>query len=107
MPEKFISVNSETNSLNEDLACQITRKKEKITMTFTGFKSEEDKMPHKFVTIDSETNSLNDDLACEISRSNEKITMTFTGFKSEEEIINFYNVQLLLWSAESLPEKLN
>jgi len=65
------------------------------------------KMPHKFVTIDSETNSLNDDLACEITRLNEKITMTFTGFKSEEEIMNFYNVQLLLWSAESLPEKLN
>lgn len=65
------------------------------------------KMPHKFISLDTETNSLNDDLACEITRSNEKIIMTFTGFKSEEEILNFYNVQLLLWGAESLPEKLN
>lgn len=65
------------------------------------------KMPHKFISLDTESNSLNDDLACEITRSNEKIIMTFTGFKSEEEILNFYNVQLLLWGAESLPEKLN
>jgi len=64
-------------------------------------------MPEKFISVNSETNSLNEDLACQITRKKEKITMTFTGFKSEEEIINFYNVQLLLWSAESLPEKLN
>ena len=64
-------------------------------------------MPEKFISVDSETNSLNEDLSCQITRKKEKITMTFTGFKSEEEIINFYNVQLLLWSAESLPEKLN
>jgi len=64
-------------------------------------------MPEKFISVDSETNSLNEDLSCQITRKKEKITMTFTGFKSEEEIINFYNVQLLLWSAETLPEKLN
>ena len=64
-------------------------------------------MPEKFITVDTDTNSLNDDLSCQITRKKEKITMTFTGFKSEEEIINFYNVQLLLWSAEPLPEKLN
>ena len=64
-------------------------------------------MPQKFIPVDTETNSLNDDLSCQITRKKEKITMTFTGFKSEEEIINFYNVQLLLWSAEPLPEKLN
>ena len=64
-------------------------------------------MPEKFISVNSETNSLNEDLACKITRKKEKITMTFTGFKSEQEIINFYNVQLLLWSAESLPEKLN
>ncbi len=64
-------------------------------------------MPEKFITVDTETNTLNDDLSCQITRKNQKITMTFTGFKSEEEILNFYNVQLLLWSAEQLPEKLN
>jgi len=64
-------------------------------------------MPEKFITVDTDTNSLNDNLSCQITRKKEKITMTFTGFKSEEEIINFYNVQLLLWSAEPLPEKLN
>lgn len=63
-------------------------------------------MPNKFITTDI-NNEINNDITCEIKRTDNKVTMTFTGFTNQDEAENFYNVQMLLWGAETLPEKLN